>query len=168
MSKSVNLYLALGVAKGIGFWDVNFTEDDDIITKKNSKLLECYRKELFGLEAAMEVKEAITSTLDLLVLSSENDGYKINNSLEGYSPEIPLKIIEEIFDIWAYSYQNQYLWKKYIGLLKLRKKLIHENKYIYKGLKGKLYKFAIKLDDLVSFRPDDFSVKINRINKPMW
>jgi len=30
MTKSVNLYLASGVSEGVGFWVVNFTEEDNI------------------------------------------------------------------------------------------------------------------------------------------
>ena len=63
MTKSVNLYLASGVSEGVGFWVVNFTEEDNILNSLSSKLLECYRKELFGLEGAIEVKEAINTCL---------------------------------------------------------------------------------------------------------
>ena len=69
MTKSVNLYLASGVSEGIGFWVVNFTEEDNILNSLRRKLLECYRKELFGLEGAIEVKEAINTTLDILLSS---------------------------------------------------------------------------------------------------
>ena len=66
MTKSFNLYLASGVSDGIGFWLVNFTDEANIFNSFGSKLLECYRKELFGLEGAIEVKEAINTTLDIL------------------------------------------------------------------------------------------------------
>ncbi len=66
MNKSVNLYLASAVNDDKSFWVVNFTEDDDIINSHDSKLLECYRRELFGLKGAIEVKEAIDKTLDIL------------------------------------------------------------------------------------------------------
>ena len=56
MNKSVNLYLASGVSEGVGFWVVNFTEEDNIFSSFSSKLLECYRKEIFGLEGAIEFK----------------------------------------------------------------------------------------------------------------
>ena len=66
MNNSVNLYLASGVFEGVGFWLVNFTEEEDVYNSLGTKLLECYRKELFGLEGAIEVKEAINKTLDIL------------------------------------------------------------------------------------------------------
>jgi len=129
MNKSVNLYLASGVSKGIDFWLVNFTVDDDICNSFGTKLLECYRKELFGLEGAIEVKEAINTTLDILSFESKYDQYKLDNYNTGYSSEIPINLIEDIFDLWAYNYNNQILWKKYIGLLNLRKKIKNNNNY---------------------------------------
>ena len=168
MTKSVNLYLASGVSEGVGFWLVNFTEEDNIFDSLGSKLLECYRKELFGLEGAIEVKEAINTTLDILCLDSKYDQYKLDNFNTVYSSEIPINTIEDIFDLWAYNYSNQILWKKYIGLLNLRKKIKENNDYINIGLKGDTYKFAIKLDKLLSFRPINFSVRLEKSNDLMW
>tara|TARA_Y100001968_G_scaffold320064_1_gene352513 strand:+ start:116 stop:622 length:507 start_codon:yes stop_codon:yes gene_type:complete len=168
MTKSVNLYLASGVNNGIGFWVVNFTEEENIFNSLSSKLLECYRKELFGIDGAIEVKEAINSTLDILSFNSKFDQYKLDNYNTGYSSEIPINIIEDIFDLWAYNYSNEILWKKYIGLLNFRKKIKTHNNYINIGLKGKTYDFAIKLDELMSFRPIDFSFRLDKSNDLMW
>ncbi len=147
MTKSVNLYLASGVIEGRGFWLVNFTEEDDIFYSMGSNLLECYRKELFGLDAAIQVKEAINTTLDILVIDSKFERYKLGNSHIGYSSEIPINLIEDIFDLWAYNYNNKIRWKKYFGLLNFRKKIKKTNNYIYTGLKGDTYEFAMKLDE---------------------
>ena len=168
MTKSVNLYLASGVSEGIGFWVVNFTEEENIFNSFVSKLLECYRKELFGLEGAIEVKEAINTTLDILSSESKFDKYKLDNYNIGYSSEIPINIIEDIFDLWAYNYNNEVLWKKYIGLLNFRKKIKSNNNFIHIGLKGDTYEFALKLDKLLSFRPIDLSFKLNKSNDVMW
>ena len=168
MANSVNLYLASGVHAGVGFWFVDFTEEEDIINSLDGKFLECYRKELLGLEAAIEVKEAINSTLDILVLDSNILNCKLINSSKAYSSEIPLIIIEDIFDLWAYSYCDNLLWKKYIGLLNFRRKIKKRNNYINIGLKGEIYDFAIKLDKLLSFRPNNSSSFINRSNELMW
>tara|TARA_Y100001968_G_scaffold301402_1_gene313643 strand:- start:381 stop:887 length:507 start_codon:yes stop_codon:yes gene_type:complete len=168
MTKSVNLYLASGVSDGIGFWLVNFTEDNDIINSQYSKLLECYRKELFGLNAAIQVKEAINNTLDILCFESKIDSYKFDNSTKSFSSEIPLNIIEDIFDLWAYNYNNQYLWKKYIGILNFRKKINRNNHYINIGLKGNSFEFASKLDELLSFRPVNTSFSLYRADELMW
>ena len=168
MTKSVNLYLASGVIDGVGFWVVNFTEDENIFNSFSSKLLECYRKELFGLEGAIEVKEAINTTLDILSFELRFDKYKLDNYNTGYSSEIPINIIEDIFDLWAHNYKNEVLWKKYIGLLNFRKKIKSNNNYIHIGLKGDTYEFAMKLDKLLSFRPIDLSFKLNKSNDLMW
>ena len=168
MNKSVNLYLASGVSDGIGFWVVNFTEEENIFNSFFSKLLECYRKELFGLEGAIEVKEAINTTLDILSFELRFDQYKLDNYNTGYSSEIPINIIEDIFDLWAYNYNNEVLWKKYIGLLNFRKKIKSNNNFIHIGLKGDTYEFAMKLDKLLSFRPIDLSFKLNKSNDLMW
>ncbi len=168
MTKSVNLYLASCVSDGIGFWVINFTEEDDIFNSLGSKLLECYRKELFGLEAAIEVKDAINTTLEVLAIDAQFDRYKLDNSNIGFSCEIPINIIEDIFDLWAYNYNNKILWKKYIGLLNLRKKIKKNNNYINIGLKGDTYEFAVKLDGLLSFRPINLSFRLDKSNDLMW
>ena len=168
MTKSVNLYLASGVSEEVGFWVVNFTEEDNIFNSFSSKLLECYRKELFGLEGAIEVKEAINTTLDILCLDSKYQKYKFDNYNTCYSSEIPINLIEDIFDLWAYNYNNEILWKKYIGLLNLRKKIKTSNNYINIGLKGDSFKFATKLDGLLSFRPINLTLRVDKSNDLMW
>ena len=168
MTKSVNLYLASGVSDGVGFWVVNFTEEENIFNSIGSKLLECYRKELFGLDGAIEVKKAINTTLDILCLESNLDQYKIDNYNTGYSSEIPINLIEDIFDLWAYNYYNKILWKKYIGLLNLRKKINISNNYINIGLKGDTYEFSTKLDRLLSFRPTNLTMRQYKSNDLMW
>ena len=168
MTKSVNLYLASGVSKGVGHWVVNFTEEENIFQFPSSKLLECYRKELFGIEGAIEVKAAINTTLDILCLESKYDQYKLDNYNTGYSSEIPINIIEDIFDLWAYNYNNEILWRKYIGLLNVRKKMKKNNNYINIGLKGEIYEFAKKLEELLSFSPDNVSLILKKSNELMW
>ena len=168
MNKSVNLYLASGVSDGIGFWVVNFTDEENIFNSLDSKLLECYRKELFGLDGAIEVKEAINATLDILSFNSKLDQYKLDNNNIGYSSEIPIYLIEDVFDLWASNYNNKLLWKKYIGVLNFRKKIKKNNNYIQIGLKGDTYEFAMKLDQLMSFRPINLSFRLDKSKDLMW
>ena len=168
MINSVNLYLASGVYDGLGFWLVDFTEEDDIINTFDGSLLECYRKELFGLPAAIEVKEAINSTLDILLFDSNIIHVILSNSKKGYTYEIPLNIIEDIFDLWAYNYHDDILWKKYIGILNFRRKIKTSNNYINIALKGKTYEFAMKLDKLLSLKPINSPFRIDRTNDLMW
>ena len=168
MTKSVNLYLASGLSEDRSFWVVNFTEEDDILNSSGIELLECYRKELFGIEGAIEVKEAINTTLDILVLDSEFDRYILDTNNKGFSSEIPLDLIEDIYDLWADNYNNEILWKKYIGLLNFRKKIKINNNYINIGLKGDTYEFSMKLDRLLSFNPINSSSRKERSNELMW
>ena len=168
MTKSVNLYLASGVNDDKSFWVVNFTEDDDILNSSDVELLEFYRKELFGIEAASEVKGAINSTLDILAFDAKFDRYKLADFITGYSSEIPINIIEDIFDLWAYNYNNKNNWKKCIGLLKFRKKIKTNNDYINLGLKGDTYDFAMKLNELLSLRSVDLSCRLDNNNELMW
>ena len=156
------------MSKGIGFWLINFTDDDDIYNSFGTKLLECYRKELFGLEGALAVKEPINTTLDILSFESKYEIYKFDKSNIGYSSEIPIKIIEDIFDLWAYNYNNQNNWKKCIGLLKFRKKIKTNNDYINLGLKGDTYEFAMKLNELLSLTSVDLVCKLDNKNELMW
>ena len=168
MTKSVNLYLASGVSEGFGFWVVNFTDEANIYNSFGSKLLECYRKELFGLDGAFEVKEAINTTLNILSLGSKFDQYKLDNYNTGFSSEIPINIIEDIFDLWAYNYNNEMMWKKYIGFLNVRKKIKINNSYINLGLKGDTHEFAMKLDQLLNFKSCNLSIESYEINDSMW
>ncbi len=168
MNKAVNLYLASGVCNGVGFWIINFTEENDIIDNYHIKLLECYRKELFGLKGAIEVKKSINSTLDILSIDSKFEKYKLDNFNTGYSSEIPINIMEDVFDLWAYNYKNQILWKKYLGLLKFRKKVQTNNNYINIGLKGDAHEFAVKLEKILSFRPNNANFIRQKTNDLMW
>ena len=168
MTNSVYLYLASGVIKGTGFWLINYTEEENIVNCKGKNLLECYRRELFGLNAAIEVKKAINTTLDILSFELRLDKHKIDNYNTGYSSEIPINLIEDIFDLWAYNYKSKTLWIKYLGLLKFRKKLNTNNNYITMGLKGDTYEFAKQLNKILSYRQEDSSFRQNKSQDVMW
>jgi len=168
MTGSVNLYLASGVSNGIGFWLIDFTDEEKILDYHSINLLECYRKELFGLEGAIEVKKAINTTLDILTYDSKFDQLKLDNLDTCYSSEIPINIMEDIFDLWAYNYKDQVLWKKYCGLLEFRKKININTNYIITGLKGDTHEFAKKLDKVLSFRPNNSSFRQDKSNDQMW
>ena len=168
MNQSVNLFLASVVFRGNGFWLVNFTEEEDIYNFLGNQLLECYRKELFGLDAAIEVKCAINTTLDIIAVGSKFNRYKLDNSNIGYSSEIPINLVEDIFDLWSNNYNNEIMWKKYIGLLNFRRKININNNYINLGLKGDTYEFALKLDKLLNIKKSDLSFGRYRPNDSMW
>ena len=76
--------------------------------------------------------------------------------------------MEDIFDLWAYNYNNENNWKKCIGLLKFRKKVKINNNYINLGLKGDTYDFAMKLNELLSLTSVDLVCKLDNKNELMW
>ena len=103
-----------------------------------------------------------------MTFDAKLDRYKLDNSITAYSSEIPIDIIEDIFDLWAYNYNNKKNWKKCIGLLNFRKKIKTNNDYINLGLKGETYEFAIKLNELLSLRSVDLSSRLDNNNELMW
>ena len=52
--------------------------------------------------------------------------------------------------------------------MNLRKKIKKNNNYINIGLKGDTYEFAMKLDRLLKFKPNDLSFIRNKHNESMW
>ncbi len=168
MNDSVNLYVASGVHVDEAFWEISFTRSDNPINIKDTKLLECYRKELVGLEAALEIKEAICTTLNILINDCSREGYFIDQSHEGYSHNIPLTVIENIFDFWIDIYHDNDVWQKCMGLLRIRKRLLFSKNILLSSLKGNSYKYAFKLEDLLCYRPASFLKKITNNKQVMW
>ena len=168
MNDSVNLYLASGVRVDEAYWEISFTQSDNPLDIKDTKLLECYRKELVGLDAAFEIKDAIYSTLNIMINDCNREGYSIEQSHYGYSHNIPLTVIENIFDFWIDIYHDSDVWQKYMGLLRIRKRVSCSKKIILNNLKGNSYQYAFKLENLLCYRPVSF--KRGKINnkKVMW
>ena len=168
MNDSVHLYLACGVHVDEAYWEISFTQSDNPLNIKETKLLECYRKELVGLDAALEVKEAICSTLNILINDCNREGYSIDQSPDGFSHDIPLTVIENIFDFWIEIYHDHDALQKCMGLLRIRKRVYCSKNILLNHLKGKSYQYAFKLEKLLSYRPESFvKEKINN-KKVMW
>ncbi len=168
MNDSVNLYLAFGVHVDEAYWEISFTQSDDPVSIKDTKLLECYRKELVGLEAALEIKDAISSTINILINDCNREGYTIDQSHHGYSQNIPLTVIETIFDFWLDIYNDHDLWQKCLGLIRIRKRVSYSKNILLNNLKGNSYKYAFKLEKLLSYRPASFIKEIINENQLMW
>jgi len=84
----------------------------------------------------------------------------------GISFDIPLEILENIFDFWLDIYKNQVAWEACLGLLKVRKRISLKNLIESKSLKGKSKKWAIKIENLHSYVPS--SSTFDKLNDPMW
>ena len=129
------LFLASGVNNGEGFWIVGIKNcDDNILEDEN--LLDCHRKELIGTESAKDILLAINLNVNNLL----NELRKKNNLIErpsmGISFDIPLVILENIYDFWLDIYKNQEAWEACLGLLKVRKRISLKNLIESKSLKG--------------------------------
>ena len=80
--------------------------------------------------------------------------------------DIPLEILENIFDFWLDIYKNQKAWETCLGLLKIRKRIPLKNLIESESLKGKSKKWAIKIENLHTYVPS--SLSIEKSNDPMW
>jgi len=93
-----NLYLILanGEINGKGFWliDTTFSEFPMI---ENKYLLECHRKELIGEESAKNIMFAINLNLNNLMSELEKEGFEIEKPPKGISFNLPLEVMEDIF-----------------------------------------------------------------------
>ena len=166
MENSPNyLYLASGVKDGEGFWIVGLkNSDENILDDKN--LLDCHRKELIGNESAKDILFAINLNINNLCNVLNNKNYLIERPSMGISFDIPLDILERIFDFWLDIYKNQASWETCLGLLKVRKRISLTNLIESGSLTGNSKKWAIEIETLHNYVPN--SLRNEELNDPMW
>ena len=158
------LFLASGVNNGEGFWIVGIKNcDENILEDKN--LLDCHRKELLGNESAKDILLAINLNINNLLNELKNKNYLIERPSIGISFDIPLEILENIFDFWIDVYKNKETWEACLGLLKVRKRIPLTNLIESESLKGNSKKWAIKIETLHDYLPS--SPRIEKLNDPM-
>ena len=159
------LFLASGVKNGEGFWIVGAKDcDENILEDEN--LVDCHRKELIGNASAKDILFAINLNINNLFNELRNKNYLIKKPSMGVSFDIPLDLLESIFDFWLHTYKNQNDWETCLGLLKIRKKISLTNLIKSEILKGNSKKWAIKVENLHNYVPN--SLRIEKINNPMW
>ncbi len=159
------LFLASGVKNGEGFWIMGVKNcDENILEDKN--LLDCHRKELIGDESAKDILYAINLNINNLCNELRNKNYLIEKPSIGISFDIPLDILETIFDFWLDIYKNQAAWETCLGLLKIRKRISLRNLIDSNFLKGNSKKWAIKVENLHTYVPN--SLRNEKLNEPMW
>ena len=129
-------------------------------------LLDCYRKELIGNESAKDIIFAINLNIENLINELRNKNYSIEKPSIGISFNIPLEVLERIFDFWLDIYKNKEAWEICIGLLKIRKRIPLTNLIRGEGLKGESKKWAMKVESLHSYIPNPY--KKEKLNEPMW
>ena len=159
------LFLASGVNNGEGFWIVGIKNcDENILEDEN--LLDCHRKELIGNESAKDILFAINLNINNLFVELRNKNYLIKKPSIGISFDLPLVLLESIFDFWVDIYKNKEAWETCIGLLKIRERISLINLIESKSLRGNSKKWAIKVETLHNYVPN--SLRIERQNDPMW
>ena len=159
------LFLASGEKNGEGFWVVGVKNcDESILEDKN--LLDCHRKELIGNESAKEILFAINLNIKNFFKELKNKKYLIAKPSIGISFDIPLDLLESIFDFWVDTYKEQKAWETCLGLLKVRKRISLTNLIESDSLKGNSKKWAIKVETLHTYTPN--SLRIDKVNEPMW
>ena len=159
------LLLASGAKNGEGFWFVGIKNCDENI-QGDEHLLDCHRKELIGKESAKEILSAINLNINNLLNKLKNKNYFIKRPSIGIPFDIPLDILESIFDFWLDIYKDQESWETCLGLLKIRKRISLSNLIESESLKGNSKKWAIKVETLHSYLPNSSSIK--KVNDPMW
>ena len=159
------LFLASGANNGEGFWIVGIKNcDENILEDEN--LLDCHRKELIGNESAKDILLAINLNLNNILNELRNKNYLIGSPSMGISFDLPLEILENIFDFWLDIYKNQEAWEACLGLLKVRKRISLKNLIENESLKGNSKKWAVKIENLHTYVPS--SLRIDKSNDPMW
>ena len=162
-----NLYLILasGEINGIGFWLIDTTSNEFPMIE-NKDLLECHRKELIGEESAGDILFAINFNFNNLINDLQKDGFNINNPPKGISFNLPLDVIEDIFDFWIYTYKNKNTWQTAIGLLKIKKRVSLTSIIKSKAIKNHVKELANIIEKLHSYRPITREKYENK--DPMW
>ena len=159
------LFLASGHKKGEGFWIIGVKNcDENILDDKI--LLDCHRKELIGNESANAILLAINLNINNLLNALKDKNYLIERPSIGISFDIPLDILESIFDFWLDIYKNQEAWETCLGLLKVRKRISLKNLIESGSLKGDSKKWAVEIETLHNYVPN--SLKLEKLNNPMW
>jgi len=159
------LFLASGVKNGEGFWSVGVKNCDENILEDKT-LLDCHRKELIGNESAKDILYAINLNINNLFNELRNKNNLIARPSIGISFDIPLDLLERIFDFWLDIYKSPEVWEICLGLLKIRKRISLTNLIKSGSLKGNSKKWAIKVETLHTYVPNPH--KIEKLNDPMW
>ena len=164
-NKYLFLFLASGVLNDEGFWLIGIKNSDSKIID-DKILLECHRKELIGNESAKDILKAININLDNLINDLKKNHFPLDEPPLGISFNIPLNVLENIFDFWLEKYKDKEIWETCYGLLKIRRKLSLNNLINSNSIKGETKKWAMEIEKLHNYQPN--TIKDNFSNEPMW
>ena len=164
-NRNLFLFLASGVVNDVGFWLIGIKDSDKKILDDKT-LLECHRKELIGEESAKDILNAININLDTLIRDLKKDNIPLDEPPIGVSFNVPLDLLEKIFDFWLEKYKDQQIWETCFGILKIRRRISLTNLINSNGIKGDSKKLALEIEDLHTFKPNSIKKQIS--NEPMW
>ena len=164
-SKYLFLFLASGVVNDEGFWLIGIKNSNTKILDDKT-LLECHRNELIGYDSAKDILYAINLNLENLINDLKEQNFLLDVPPKGISFDIPLIVLENIFDFWIEKYKEQKGWGTCLGLLKIRKKVSLTNLINSDSIKGNTKKWAKEIEELHNYKPN--SIKNNIFNDPMW
>ena len=165
ISRNLYLILASGEINGIGFWLIDKTYNE-FPTKENKDLLECHRKELIAEESARDILFAINLNLNNLISDLKKEGFNIEKPPKGISFNLPLKVMEDIFDFWLETYKDRNSWQTSLGLLKIKKRISLSSIIKSQAIKTHVKDLAFTIEKLHTYRPsitEKFKSK-----DPMW
>ena len=165
ISRNIYLIIASGEINGIGFWLIDKT-NNEFPTTENKELLECHRKELIGEESARDILFAINLNLKNLMNDLKKEGFNIEKPPRGISFNLPLNLMEDIFDFWLETYKNKNYWQTSLGLLKIKKRISLESIIKSKAIKSHVKDLAYIIEKLHSYRPNTREKYKNK--DPMW
>ena len=165
LSKNLFLILASGEKNGIGFWLINTTSNEFPILE-DKDLLECHRKELIGEESSSEILFAINLNLNNLMNEIKKEQFNIEKPPKGVSFNLPLDVIENIFDFWLETYKDKTSWDTSIGLLKIKKRVSLTSIIKSKAIKNHVKNLAFMIEKLHTYRPNSPEKYKNK--DPMW
>ena len=165
ISRNLYLILASGEINGIGFWLIDKIYNEfQVIEKKD--LLECHRKELIAEESAKDIMFAINFNLNNLINDLKKEGFKIEKPPKGITFNLPLTVLEDIFDFWLETYKNKASWQASIGLLKIKKRASLKSIIKSTAIKSRIKNLAYIIERLHTYRPSPPETYKNK--DPMW
>jgi len=162
-----NLYLILasGEIKGKGFWLIDKIHNE-FSALENKDLLECHRKELVAEESARDILFAINLNINNLMNELKKEGFNFEKPPKGISFNVPLKVMEDIYDFWLETYKNKNSWQTSLGLLKIKKRISLSNIIKSKAIKSHVKDLAYIIENLHDYKPN--TPKKYKNKDPMW
>tara|TARA_Y100001978_G_scaffold149948_1_gene135062 strand:+ start:398 stop:901 length:504 start_codon:yes stop_codon:yes gene_type:complete len=165
ISRNIYLILASGEINGIGFWLIDKIYNE-YPTIENKDLIECHRKELVAEDSAREILYAINFNVNNIINNLKKEGFNIDKPPKGISFNLPLDLVEDIFDFWLETYKDKNAWQTALGLLKMKKRISLKSIIISKAIKNHVKDLAYIIEKLHTYRPcthENYKKK-----DPMW